>query len=97
VSSIGPDDSGGEADGSQEISGDLVVTRRDGAELFEFPEEILDEVARLIKLSVKVGRLTRFGGGGITAGRFYHPKTVISLDAKVFSGDFKAFGGGGLR
>jgi hypothetical protein len=42
VSSIEPNDSGGKVDGSQEISGGFVVARGDGAELFEFTEEILD-------------------------------------------------------
>jgi hypothetical protein len=42
VSSIEPNDSGGEVDGGEEISGGFVVARGDGSALFEFAEEILD-------------------------------------------------------
>jgi hypothetical protein len=55
VSSIEPNDSGGEVDGRQAISDGFVVARGDGTELFEVAEEILDQVARLIKFSVKAG------------------------------------------
>jgi hypothetical protein len=56
VSSIEPDESGCEVDGSQEISGGFVVAGGDSSELFELTEEILDEVSRFIEFSVKVGR-----------------------------------------
>jgi hypothetical protein len=49
------DDSGGEADGSEEISGGFVIACGDGAKLREFSEEILDQVARLREFSVKFG------------------------------------------
>ena len=40
--------------GGQEVAGSLVVARGDGAELLEFGEEILDQVARLEQVSVIV-------------------------------------------
>ena len=42
MSSIKPDDNGGQVDGGEEISGSFVVARGDSFELFEFTEEILD-------------------------------------------------------
>jgi len=56
VSSIEPNDSGGEVDGRQEISGGFVVAGGDGSELLEFTEEIFDQVSRFIEISVKIGR-----------------------------------------
>jgi hypothetical protein len=70
-------------DSSEEISGSFVVTRSDGSELFEFTEEILDEVSRFIEFSVKIGRRQairpgrdhrRFAGGGQ---RFADPRVGI--------------------
>ena len=55
MSSIEPSYSGCEVDGRQEISGGFVVARGDGSELFEFTEEIFDEVSRFIEISVKIG------------------------------------------
>ena len=63
MSSIEPDDSGCEVDSSEEISGSFVVTRSDGSELFEFTEEILDEVARFIEVWIKVGRCPAIWSG----------------------------------
>jgi hypothetical protein len=72
VSSIEPDDSGCEVDGSEEISGGFVVAGGDSSELFEFTEEILDQVARLVEFRVEIARLPtvvsgrdngRFAGG----------------------------------
>jgi hypothetical protein len=42
VSSIEPDDRGGEVDGGEEIAGSFVVAGGDGAKLFEFTEEVFD-------------------------------------------------------
>ena len=55
MSSIEPNDSGREVDGREEISGGFVVAGGDGSELFEFTEEIFDEVSRFIEISVKIG------------------------------------------
>jgi hypothetical protein len=54
VSSIEPDRSGGEVNGGEEISRGFVVVRGKGSELFEFTEEILDEVARLVEMFVEI-------------------------------------------
>ncbi len=73
MSSIEPDGSRGEVNGGKEISGGLVVARGDSAELFEFAEEILDQMARLVELAVEIGRRAAvchrrdhggFAGGG---------------------------------
>lgn len=56
MSSIEPDDSGGEVDSGEEISGGFVVAGGDSSELFELTEEILDEVSRFIEVSIKLGR-----------------------------------------
>jgi hypothetical protein len=52
VSSIKPNGCGGEVYGGEEVSGGLVVARCDGAELLEFGEEVLNEVARLVDVVV---------------------------------------------
>jgi hypothetical protein len=54
VSSIEPDCSGGEVDGGEEISGGFVIAGGNGTELFELAEEILDQVARLVKVLIEV-------------------------------------------
>ena len=54
MSSIVPDSSGGEVDRGEEISGGFVVARGDGAERFEFAEEVLDQVARLVEVAVEI-------------------------------------------
>lgn len=83
MSSIEPDDSGGEVDGSEEISGSFIITGSDGSELFELAEEILDEVSCFIEFSVKIGRRQairsgrdhrRFAGG---CQRFADPRVSI--------------------
>jgi len=42
----------GKSDGSQEVSGKLVVTRCDPAKMFEFVEEALDQVALAIAFEI---------------------------------------------
>jgi hypothetical protein len=37
----------------EEIPRGLIVARRDGAELFEFAEEILDQVALFVEFSIE--------------------------------------------
>jgi len=54
VSSIEPNDSGGEVNGGEKVSAGFVVARGDGAKLLEFGEEILDQVARLVEVTVIV-------------------------------------------
>ena len=52
MSSIEPNDSSSELDSSEEVSGGFVIAGRNGAVLFEFAEEVLDEMARLVGLFV---------------------------------------------
>ena len=56
MSSIEPNRSGGEADGGEEIPGGFVVARGDRAELFEFAEEILDQMALFVEFAIEVAR-----------------------------------------
>jgi len=64
VSSVEQDDSGGELNSGEKISGQLVVARGDGSKVLEFIEEALDEVAFAVEreiansldLSVGLGR-----------------------------------------
>lgn len=67
MSSIEPNNSGGEVDGGEEISGGFVVARGDGPELFEFAEEVLDQVTRLIEFRVEIGGCAAVARGGMTA------------------------------
>ena len=52
-------------DGGEEISCGFVVACGDGAELFEFAEEIFDQVARFIEFAVEI---VRCRGGFAAAG-----------------------------
>ncbi len=52
MSSIEPDDRGGEVDCAEEVSGGFVVARSDGTILFEFGEEIFDQVARFVEFFI---------------------------------------------
>ena len=54
MSSIEPDGSGGEVDSGEEISGGFVVEGGDGAALFEFAEEVLDQMARLVEVAIEI-------------------------------------------
>ena len=47
MSSIKPDDAGGQVDGGEEIALGLVIAGGDGAELLEPGEEVLDQMAHL--------------------------------------------------
>jgi hypothetical protein len=69
VSSIEPDDGGGEVDRGQEVDGAFVVAGGDGAVLLELGEEILDEVARLVQ-GLVVGARVLAVGLGRDHGRF---------------------------
>ena len=42
-------------DGREEISGGFVVSGGNGSELFEFTEEIFNEVSRFVEISIKIG------------------------------------------
>ncbi len=59
MSSIEPDQGGGEMDAAEGVPGSFVVAGCDGAELLELGEEVLDEMARLVEVLVVVpGDLT---------------------------------------
>lgn len=49
MSSIEPDDGGGEIDGGEEVACGFIVAGGDGAVLFQAAEEVLDEVPRFVK------------------------------------------------
>ena len=69
--------------GGEEIAGGLVVASGDGAELLEFGEEVLDEVARLVDFTIIGARLAPVGFGGDHGGlagsgeRGAHPSVGI--------------------
>ncbi len=48
-------------DGGEEVSCGFVIARSDGAELFEFGEEVFDQVARLVEFPVVAAGLEPFG------------------------------------
>ena len=52
MSSIEPDDGGREINSSKEIAGGFIVAGGDSAILLEFADEILDEMASLIKVDI---------------------------------------------
>jgi hypothetical protein len=56
VSSIEPDERGGEVDAGQEASCGLVIAGGDGPELLELGEEVLDQMPGLVELFVKGAR-----------------------------------------
>ena len=52
VSSIEPNDSGGEVNRGEEVAGGLVIAGGDGTELLEPGEEILDQMARFVEVAI---------------------------------------------
>lgn len=56
MSSIEPDDRSDEIDGGEEVFCGFFVPGRDGTELLDFGEEILNQMARLVDISVDVAR-----------------------------------------
>ena len=53
MSSIEPDDAGRQVDGREEVARRLVITCGDRVKLLEFGEEILDQVARRVSVTVE--------------------------------------------
>ena len=66
LSSVEQDDSAGELDAGEEISGEFVVARGDGAKVLEFVEEALDEIAFAVEREVAILRGLAIGLWGIT-------------------------------
>ena len=54
MSSIEPNDCCGEVNGGEKIAGGFVIACGDGAKLLELGEEVLDEVARLVDVTIEV-------------------------------------------
>lgn len=59
-----PDDGGGEKNAGQVVSGELVIARRDAAEVFEPGEHSLDEVSLTIGFPVMRDKRLAPGDGG---------------------------------
>jgi hypothetical protein len=83
MSSIEPDESGGEMNAGQEASCGLVVAGGDGPELLELGEEVLDQMPGLVEVSVEGARcrpgLPRWDHGCLAGlgQRFEHPLVGI--------------------
>src|SRR5215204_2322579 len=83
VSSIEPDESGGEVNAGQEASGGFVVAGGDGPELLELGKEVLDQVPGLIEVFVKGARylagFARWDDRHLAgfSQRFAHPRVGI--------------------
>ena len=58
-SSAEPDHCIGQMDGAKEVTSRFVLACRDGAELLETREEIVDQLAALVQVPVKAARRTR--------------------------------------
>ena len=63
MSSIEPDDSGGEMDGGKEVLPAFVVACGNGSELLEFGKEVHDEVAGFVEIGVLGARRLAVGAG----------------------------------
>ena len=63
MSSVEQDDSAGELDAGEEISGEFVVTCGDGAKMLEFVEKALDEIALAIERKIATARCLAVGLG----------------------------------
>ena len=56
MSSVKPDNGSGKIDDTEEVGGAVIVSGSNGAVLFEFGEEILDQVSSLIQVVVVFAR-----------------------------------------
>src|SRR4051794_8379209 len=83
MSSIEPDESGGEVNAGQEASCGLVVAGGDGPELLELGEEVLDQMPGLVEVFVEGARclpgFPRWDDGRLAGlgQRFEHPLVRI--------------------
>jgi len=91
VSSIEPDNGCSEKNGGQKVAIGFVIAGSDGAELLEFAEKILDQVACLIEVSIMLAWdfavPLRWNHDGFTRllQRFNHP--LIGIIALVRDDD----------
>src|SRR5215212_1063215 len=87
VSSIEPDESGGEVNAGQEASSGLVIAGGDGPELLELGEEVLDQMPGFLEVFVKGARclpgIPRWDHGCLAGlgQRFEHP--LIGIERLV--------------
>jgi hypothetical protein len=87
MSSIKPNNSGGQVNGGEEVACGFSVSRRNGPVLLEPGEEILNEVARFISVPIEIARRLPAGlgwddGGLIGCGqRFDH--ALIGIERLV--------------
>ena len=92
MSSIKPDQGGGELNSRLEVPCQLIVACRDGAEMFELAEEIFDEVAGLVKLAIVISGCSALAPGrndGLDSGLFQRLNDpVVSVVGLV--GDHRA-------
>src|SRR4051812_15536443 len=68
-----PDQGGGELNSRLEVPCQLIVARRDGAEMFELAEEIFDEVSGFVKLPIVISGCSTLALGrndGLDSGLF---------------------------
>ena len=100
-----PKSCGNESDGGEEVSGELVVAGGDAAEVFEFVEEALDEVALAVELgidgslplAVALGR--DVGGGAVSDQEVENGLGIVAAVGDGVAGRLEAFdevGDGGL-
>ena len=76
MSSVEQNDSAGELDASEEISREFVVARGDGAKVFEFIEEALDEIALAIECEVA-------GPWRLAVGLWWNHRSNVALSERV--------------
>jgi len=87
VSSIEPNDAGGEIDGREEVAGGLVIARCDRAELLEPGEEVLDQMACLVEVAVIGPRRAATGlwrdHDGLAGGRQRLDDPLVGIEGLV--------------
>ena len=87
MSSIEPDGSGGEVNGSEKISGGFVIAGGDCPELLDLAEEILDQMARFVEFSVKFARYDPVwpgrDDGGFASRRQWVKYSAIGIEGAV--------------
>jgi hypothetical protein len=92
LSSIEPNDSGGEVDGGEEVPGSLVVAGSDGTELLELAVEVFDEMASFVHFLVERSRCfaVAFLGNDncLTGGQQRLDEALVGIERLVSQQDF---------